>query len=1798
MTGRRKSAAHRRGRLAGLLLAVYLLSLLMSQVCLTAHALDDAPAASVTETAAKENKTDVEEEAPGVELEQEEYKPVPLCGLPEHTHSAACYDMDGYLICGLEEHQHEAVCYPACGIEAHKHNEDCYDVDGKLICEKAEHEHDKVYCYPVCNKPEHVHTAECLGEDGELVCGLDRHIHGPECCPVKPNPKDQVTEPDAQDEEKDDESTKTKGHPNWLPAQCGIPEHTHTSACRDENGAYICGLVEHSHGRDCYLPKETEAQETVETEPQETEAFPNSEQPEAPKAEEPKDPEETTEAEEPKPEERKVYCGKEEHAHSESCEDTDGNLICNKEAHKHDDSCYVNPEEAQIQEKPLYCGKDEHTHGDGCYDENGELTCTLEAHIHTDECYVNPDEPVTNCGFEAHVHTDACYDENHENILCGKAEHTHTDECFVPVYCGHVAHTHSALCLDAEGNRVCGKEEHTHEESCFVDVPEGMMLTCGLTAHTHTDACYGEDGELICEIPEHQHTEECFSPILEGTVYYPVTDTDDLDPETAYLILGQQEEENCLLTAELDTQPVAVIQGVDTQGTPCVQLSIGEPGAMMAMALDVPEADENVPTENETENTAEGETAAEPEALSNELKWVPDEEASQTLSNVEKSEAQVALSEEEDGLTLVPVVKKAQLAAPLMSDIMLLADGEEASAVQGKFPEEFYCTEESCHHEDKFLTWHEHSQVEWNMNPFGDARNFNLFVLDDFDGYGDTYGNVAVGGNIKNYNNGMTHDAGSKDYSAIVTPKYDVGLILGGTAEGATNDVRVFNGTVIASNEARIDMDTSSNDGDSYHSASPESLKAYFDAARADLEKNNSRIYAEFMKVTEEDSHYGTVRHLTEADMPITGSQGTAGQDLILKGSSHEYNVFNIPASMLASVNSGEKKTPREVYLDIPFGSYTVINIVGADEAGNKITSLDSFGMSLRYKDSNGAYIHQPADKSLNDDYKQTQRTFINFDPDISSVTVDSNSFVYASVLAPKTDIHATAAEQVCFQGNVVCKSIYGTEASGASQSNSILINPFQSSGAAEFRKFVMCETQEENCEIGAENDKLKGESPDSPAWDGYTVDLTLTSIDHVGGSPRIFVMEGMKLDGSLYTLAGQSKARTFYLAPGDYRVQVETIYRNGEPVAADDPIFRDHTFSQVYFTRDKTPPSDLSFMDAPQYPGSLILNIAPDKDEDETIINVYKTGEPTTRVTAVKRWVQEAGGKQIAVDPPEGASVKFRLYMQLLDGENNSVGEPQIVTAPEGVESLVTVDAKSHWLAEWSNLPLTVEEAGKIYSVKYYVKEEKSFTGWSEVANPDTALPWYQNTNPTYSPCEVGMGEPVCGKPAHIHSIPACLNDNLEYICGFEQHTHDLSCYASTEWVIKNEKADVCSFTVTKQWEGLGENEQPPVNEVQVQLYRMAAAAKPSAEDIVKSGQAVGEPVTLTKADNWVYTWDNLPKKTGTQNYYYAAKELTTVFGFAPEYGKPVTSGDAITQAITNKPSASQPGSILVRKQWQDPDGNPITPSSDASATMQLYQQKGKKTAVAGETVPVAIILNGESVEYQVKPGSTFKYSITLWHESTWGRDPFNERPTDTVVKSLISGVWLNRNLDQTEVSGSVVVNEKTELTFKSNGFVYTGDDTTVNSNTVSAPQFSADFESNSYETIWETAWTPYGEKILSSENSWSDYWMDLPLEEEKDGTTYFYRYCVEETACSPVAISTSYTFNGTAAENPKSLTDFTGGTVIVTNRTQEGGPELPKAGGQGAHLYTLGGLLLSMAAGLLMYSHGKRRKEDFASY
>ena len=199
---------------------------------------------------------------------------------------------------------------------------------------------------------------------------------------------------------------------------------------------------------------------------------------------------------------RTLICGMEEaegHAHAEACYQQE--LICGlpeEEAHVHEESCYTRSYGCGLEES------EEHTHDETCITE--ALSCELPetgGHAHGPECY----EQKLICQLEevsGHSHEDACYTLTGEGYICGLEEtqgHTHSDECWyhgAGFGCGlteEEGHVHTAECLTEQTELGCGLEEtqgHTHTAECYETVEQ-----CPIEEHIHIESCYSNlDADL------------------------------------------------------------------------------------------------------------------------------------------------------------------------------------------------------------------------------------------------------------------------------------------------------------------------------------------------------------------------------------------------------------------------------------------------------------------------------------------------------------------------------------------------------------------------------------------------------------------------------------------------------------------------------------------------------------------------------------------------------------------------------------------------------------------------------------------------------------------------------------------------------------------------------------------------------------------------------------------------------------------------------------------------------------------------------------------------------------------------------------------------------------------------------------------------------------------------------------------------------------------------------------------------------------------------------------------------------
>lgn len=150
-----------------------------------------------------------------------EFEETLACGKKEsegHAHTSDCFEEKEVLSCDTREsegHTHTDKCYEQnesfiCGEEesdGHTHTDDCYELEETLTCGKKEKESSEKTL--ICDKEEiafHEHTEDCFAADGTVCCGkmqVLRHRHSETCF-------------------------KTETTSELI---CGQKEHTHTDAC-------------------------------------------------------------------------------------------------------------------------------------------------------------------------------------------------------------------------------------------------------------------------------------------------------------------------------------------------------------------------------------------------------------------------------------------------------------------------------------------------------------------------------------------------------------------------------------------------------------------------------------------------------------------------------------------------------------------------------------------------------------------------------------------------------------------------------------------------------------------------------------------------------------------------------------------------------------------------------------------------------------------------------------------------------------------------------------------------------------------------------------------------------------------------------------------------------------------------------------------------------------------------------------------------------------------------------------------------------------------------------------------------------------------------------------------------------------------------------------------------------------------------------------------------------------------------------------------------------------------------------
>ena len=104
-------------------------------------------------------------------------------------------------------------------------------------------------------------------------------------------------------------------------------------------------------------------------------------------------------------------------------------------------------------------------------------------------------------------------------------------------------------------------------------------------------------------------------------------------------------------------------------------------------------------------------------------------------------------------------------------------------------------------------------------------------------------------------------------------------------------------------------------------------------------------------------------------------------------------------------------------------------------------------------------------------------------------------------------------------------------------------------------------------------------------------------------------------------------------------------------------------------------------------------------------------------------------------------------------------------------------------------------------------------------------------------------------------------------------------------------------NYTVEKQWAGNDKNPNAAPSSVSVQLYMGSAP--------------YGDPVTLSSANGWTYTWLGL-----SSSYSWSVREVSVPEGYTASYA---TVGNKTIITNTYGEEETEPGTLQVKKVWKD---------------------------------------------------------------------------------------------------------------------------------------------------------------------------------------------------------------------------------------------------------------------------------------
>ena len=312
-------------------------------------------------------------------------------------------------------------------------------------------------------------------------------------------------------------------------------------------------------------------------------------------------------------------------------------------------------------------------------------------------------------------------------------------------------------------------------------------------------------------------------------------------------------------------------------------------------------------------------------------------------------------------------------------------------------------------------------------------------------------------------------------------------------------------------------------------------------------------------------------------------------------------------------------------------------------------------------------------------------------------------------------------------------------------------------------------------------------------------------------------------------------------------------------------------------------------------------------------------------------------------------------------DGQNQDGLRPvelkvQLYADDQKYGDEISLTAANNWTYTWSQLP----EKAKGKAISYQAREVAVPEGYQadqpstqatvttltnrhtpEVTSVSGTKTWQDNNNQDgVRPERIKVNLLADGVLKASKEVSAADNwsysfDNLPKFAAGQAVVYTITEDAVAEYSTQVEGYNLTnshtpgqtSLTVTKQWQDQGDQDGLRPSQIQVQLYA--------------DGVASGSPVTLTAADNWVYTWSGLAEKANGKTIEYSVKEVDQPSGY------------------TSTTSQVSPGNVLIVNQH--------TPATTEVKGQKTWDDANNQDGKRPESVTVQLYADGQVVASQV---------------------------------------------------------------------------------------------------------------------------------------------------------------------------------------------------------------------------------------